>query len=80
MKSGNILMISSRHIVQVYDVLNLERKPGSGFDLFIRMELLNALHKKIDMKIVDEQTVIRLGLDICDSVVCNRYLTHVHSL
>lgn len=62
------IFANNRHIVQVYDVLNIEKKPHPGFDLFIRMELLNALNKKLNMKTVDEQTVIRLGLDICDAL------------
>ena len=55
-----------KNIVQVQDVMSCpSRMVTSGYDVFIRMELLNGISARIDFRQPDEREVIKLGKDIC---------------
>ncbi len=56
------------NIVSYEDHQVIERKEGKGYDIFIRMELLTPLYDYLDNHAIDEQDVVRLGMDICSAL------------
>ncbi len=58
------------HFVQVYDVLSVPKKDMPGFELFIRMELLNSIHTRFDPLNGHQRELeaIRLGTGICQAL------------
>ena len=56
------------NFVQVYNKLVRRKKDIPGYDVFIRMELLNSIDTRFKSGSVNEQEVIRLGIDICTAL------------
>ena len=66
-------MKGTSNIVSVEDYKVVERKEGVGWDIFIRMELLTPLVKKITQSQFTERDVIKLGIDICSALeLCSK--------
>ena len=57
------------NFVHVHNILVQEKKDIPGYDVFIRMELLNSIDTRFKSGSVNEQEVIRLGIDICTALV-----------
>ena len=58
----------NRNFVQVYDIMDLPKKEMPGYDLFIRMELLQSMLTRFQGKENHEKEAIRLGMDICSAL------------
>lgn len=56
------------NVVHCYDLKAVQHQDGIGWDLFIRMELLTPLRKGLSAK-YDEETTIRLGLNLCSALI-----------
>ena len=66
-------MKGTSNIVSVEDYKVVEKKEGIGWDIFIRMELLSPLVKKLAQSRFTEKDVIKLGIDICSALeLCQR--------
>lgn len=61
-------MKGTSNIVSVEDYKVVEKKEGIGWDIFIRMELLTPLVKKLACSSFTEREVIKLGIDICSAL------------
>ena len=61
-------MKGTSNIVSVEDYKVVERKDSIGWDIFIRMELLTPLVKKLTQSQFSERDVIKLGIDICSAL------------
>lgn len=57
------------NFVQVHDVLSIPKEDMPGYDIFIRMELLNNISTIFDPDHTHEREVIHLGIDICTALV-----------
>ena len=57
------------NFVHVHNILIQDKKDSDGYDVFIRMELLNSIDTRFKSGSVNEQEVIRLGIDICTALV-----------
>lgn len=57
-----------RNIVAYEDHAVIEKKGMPGFDIFIRMELLEPLTKRVSDKPLSQEEVCRLGIDICTAL------------
>ena len=71
------------NIVRCDDFMYTEKADGKGYNVFIRMELLNSLQRELkerrkDNNAFSEEEIIKLGMDICRAlVVCERNnITH----
>lgn len=66
---------ANKNIVDYQDHLIIEKTNGeTGFDIYIRMELLNSLDRYIESNTLKEKDVIKLGMDIATAlVVCNKH-------
>ena len=66
---------ANKNIVDYQDHLIVEKSGGeTGYDIYIRMELLKSLDKYLESKSLDEKEVVKLGLDIANAlVVCNKH-------
>jgi len=61
------------NVVSCDDVRYVQRADGIGWDIFIRMELLTPLQKALQEQI-SEQTVIRMGMDLCRALMeCKKH-------
>ena len=66
-------MGGSANVVNCKDILYIQHDDGIGWDIYIRMELLTPLMKALPIDISDE-TVIKVGRDICNALVlCKRH-------
>ena len=63
------LFSGSRNFVQVHDILYVPKEDMPGYDIFIRMELLNGIDTRINPEKPDEKEVVRLGKDICTALI-----------
>lgn len=66
------------NIVSYEDHETIQHKDRMGYDILIRMELLTSLtdyvNKTIDVRKIDDDTVIRLGVDICRALeLCRKH-------
>lgn len=57
-----------QNIVSVEDYKVVERQDGIGWNIYIRMELLTPFSRYIADRILSEQEVIRLGVDMCTAL------------
>ena len=57
-----------RNFVQVHDILSAPKKDIPGYDVFIRMELLNNINTRFRSDHLDEPEVVRLGINICSAL------------
>jgi len=65
--------VSSANIVHCEDIRTIQHDDGIGWDIYIRMELLTPLTKRMADGMT-EDAVIKLGLDICKALVmCQKY-------
>lgn len=61
------------NIVDYADYRVIEHTDGIGWDILIRMELLNPLIKRIDNGVMHQDEVVKLGIDICSALeVCHK--------
>ena len=66
-------MDGSANIVNCKDIRYIQHDDGIGWDIYIRMELLTPLIKALPVD-ADEDTVIRIGKDICNALVlCKKH-------
>ena len=66
------------HFVLVYDVLPLHKKEMPGYDLFIRMELLQSIHTRFRNTDDPEAEAIRLGMQICTGLRDMHRMKFIH--
>ncbi len=67
------IMNDCPNIVSIYDWRAIEKENGSGWYIFIYMELLTPLREQFRSKPVTETDVIKLGKDICTALErCDR--------
>ena len=59
---------SCKNVVGCYDVRFIQHDDGIGWDIYIRMELLNPLRQALSAE-YQEATVLRLGLDMCNALL-----------
>ncbi|MBE6574003.1 MAG: serine/threonine protein kinase [Ruminococcaceae bacterium] len=66
------------NIVSVEDFKVVERENEIGWDIFIRMELLESFNTHIMNKTLSEDEIIKLGVDICSALeLCDqRHIIH----
>lgn len=57
-----------QNIVSIEDYKVLPKEDGIGSYIFIRMELLSSLEKYISDKVLSEDEVIQIGIDICTAL------------
>ena len=63
----------SANAVNCKDISYIQHSDGIGWDIFIRMELLTPLTKTLSGT-VPEETVLKIGRDICSALVlCKKY-------
>jgi len=66
-------MDGSANIVNCKDIRYIQHDDGIGWDIFIRMELLTPLMKALPADTA-EQTIIKIGKDICNALVlCKKH-------
>ena len=58
---------SCGNVVTCHDIQYVQQKEGFGWDVYIRMELLTPLKKALNGE-YREETVIKLGLDLCNAL------------
>ena len=58
---------SCGNVVTCHDIQYIQQPDGIGWDVYIRMELLQPLKKALDRE-YREDAVIRLGLDLCNAL------------
>ena len=56
------------NIVNCHDLEYIQHKDGIGWEIYIRMELLQPLRKVLG-KTYQEKTVLKLGLDLCSALI-----------
>ncbi len=56
------------NIVSIDDYKIVEHEDGIGWDIYIRMELLTSFREYIQQHQVEEQDVIKLGIDMCSAL------------
>ncbi|MBQ6564550.1 MAG: protein kinase [Clostridia bacterium] len=66
------------HFVLVYDVLPIHKKEMPGYDLFIRMELLQSIHTRFRNTDDPEAEAIRLGMQICTGLRDMHRMKFIH--
>lgn len=72
-----------QNIVSVEDYKVVERKDEIGWDIYIRMELLKPFNEWKGTRMLSENEVIRLGIDLCSALeICenNRSSTETSNL
>ena len=63
----------SNNIVNCEDYREIEHEGEIGWDIYLRMELLEPLNKVLQKRELTEEEVIKLGKDICQTLkVCER--------
>lgn len=64
--------VGREHFVLVHDILSIPKTDMPGYDLFIRMELLNTVNSRFHENMTGpekEKEVIRLGMHICSALM-----------
>ena len=62
-----------QNIVSVEDYKVVEKEKEVGWNIYIRMELLTPFNEYMKGKKIEEEDVIKLGIDICTALeVCNK--------
>jgi len=61
-------MKGNTNIVSVEDYKVVEKENCIGWDIFIRMELLTSFVKYASNRVLEEEEVIKLGIDICSAL------------
>ncbi len=56
------------NFINCYEYFQERKKDEYGADLYIRMELVKDLNTHFSKRIVDEEEVLKLGLDICNAL------------
>lgn len=59
---------STENIVYIEDYRVVERPDGTGWDIYILMELLTSLSDKMSRGAFDEKAAVDLGIDICSAL------------
>ena len=66
-------MNGSHNIVNCDDIRYVQHEDGIGWDIFIKMELLTPLGKALS-KDISEETVIKIGIDMCAALeLCKQH-------
>ena len=65
------------NVVYCDDIRTVQHDNGFGWDIYIKMELLNPLKISLGSNVADAQ-VIKLGMDICDALKLCEELNIVH--
>lgn len=65
------------NVVYCDDLRYVQHEDGIGWDIYIKMELLNPLTKALG-KDYDERQTIRLGMDLCNALILCRRENIVH--
>lgn len=65
------------NVVYCDDVRYVQHDDGIGWDIFIKMELLNPLMKNLHFAATEEQ-IIQLGIDICNALVLCKERNIIH--
>ena len=68
---------SCKNVVGCYDVRFIQHDDGIGWDIYIRMELLNPLRQALSAE-YQEDTVLRLGLDMCNALLACQEHSIIH--
>ena len=68
---------SCKNVVGCYDVRFIQHEDGIGWDIYIRMELLNPLRQALSAE-YQEATVLRLGLDMCNALLACQEHSIIH--
>ena len=68
---------SCKNVVGCYDVRFIQHDDGIGWDIYIRMELLNPLREALSAE-YQEDTVLRLGLDMCNALLACQEHSIIH--
>ena len=68
---------SCKNVVGCYDVRFIQHDDGIGWDIYIRMELLNPLRQALSVE-YQEATVLRLGLDMCNALLACQEHSIIH--
>ena len=68
---------SCKNVVGCYDVRFIQHDDGIGWDIYIRMELLNPLRQALSTE-YQEATVLRLGLDMCNALLACQEHSIIH--
>ena len=58
---------SCGNVVTCHDIQYVQQEGGLGWDVYIRMELLRPLKKALGLE-YQEETVLKLGLDLCNAL------------
>lgn len=58
---------SCGNVVTCHDIQYVQQEGGLGWDVYIRMELLRPLKRALDQE-YREETVLKLGLDLCNAL------------
>ena len=58
---------SCGNVVTCHDIQYVQQEGGLGWDVYIRMELLRPLKKVLGLE-YQEETVLKLGLDLCNAL------------
>ncbi|MEG1491519.1 MAG: protein kinase [Oscillospiraceae bacterium] len=64
----NVSLKGYTNIVSYEDHLVVQKTNSPGYDVFIRMELLTGLPELLKEKAIEENTVAKLGIDICSAL------------
>lgn len=77
---GNFMDLKGHpHIVGYEDYCVYTHEDGMGWDILVRMELLNTLEHYQTMHPMDEAEVIRMGKEICQALVfCQQKMNLIH--
>lgn len=70
-------MGSCANVVSCHDIQYIQQPDGIGWDVYIRMDLLQPLKKTLDNQ-YREENVIRLGLDICTALIACQKKNIIH--
>ena len=61
------------NLVSFEDSRVIQKRVGVGYDIFIRMELLDSLTNRMAEKPLPESEVVKLGIDICSALtICEK--------
>ena len=71
-------MKGQTNIVSCDDIAVERHKDGIGWDIYIRMELLTPLNKRIRNEMLPEKEVIKVGKDICKALMLCEERNIVH--
>lgn len=66
------------NFVHVSDFLPIRKKNMPGYDLFIRMELLNSIRPRFQTDSDREREALKLGIDICTALSEMHALHYIH--